>query len=78
MKLTIESTDKIVTLSTGAGDVPARVWEGYTHGSDIPVIVMITRVAVKRDEDTSQFDTELQEHRVPSAEAQAWPMRMIL
>ncbi len=80
MKLTIESTTKIVTLATPGGEVPARVWEGFTE-SGIPVHCLITRVAVKEGLDAgkyAQFETELKEQRKPSADIAAIPLRMIL
>lgn len=73
MKVTLESTRKIVHLN----GVPARIWEGHTD-TGIPVHCYITRVAVAREEDTTDFETELQEHAVPSPEVAAIPLRMIL
>lgn len=78
MKLTIKSTTKIVQLVTeDGGHVNARVWEGTTE-SNIPVHVMITRVAVKNDQDCTQFEKELAEQRAPSFEVQSIPLRFIL
>lgn len=79
MKITIESTDKIVELTqpSGSGTVMARIWEGHTE-SGIQVHCYITRVAVHKDDDTSQFERELKEHRAPSAEVEAIPLRLIL
>jgi hypothetical protein len=73
MKITIESTHKIVHLN----GVPARIWEGHTD-SGIPVHCYVTRVAVEADADCSVFERELQEHRAPSAAVQAIPLRLIL
>ena len=73
MKITIESTSKITELN----GVPARVWEGKTE-SGIPVICFVTRIAVDKHQDCSQFERELQEQRVPSADASAFPIRMVL
>lgn len=73
MKLTIESTSRIVTLD----GLPARIWEGKTE-SGIGVICFVSRVAVKENEDTSQFEKELAEQRAPSAEAGSFPLRMVL
>ena len=74
MKITIESTEKIVHLN----GVPARIWEGITD-SGIKVHCYITRLAIDKDEPNSaQFEKEFHEHRVPSAEIQAIPLRMIL
>ncbi len=73
MTLTAESTEKIVQLN----GIPARVWEAKTEAG-IPCFLFVTRIAVKDAADTDQFDRELQEHRAPSVEAQAFPMRMLL
>lgn len=73
MKITIESTTKIVELD----GVPARVWEGRTE-SGIAVICYVTRVQVDKSADCSQFERELQEQRAPSPEARAIPTRLVL
>ena len=76
MELIIESTTKIVTLN----GLPARVWEGRT-GSGIPVHCYITRIAVKEGLPATaylEFEKELAEQSVPSAEVIAIPARMIL
>jgi len=78
MKVTLESTSKVVDIRFPSGvDVPARVWEGKTD-TGIPVHCFITRVAVGRNEDQSQFETELLECREPSPDVAAIPMRFIL
>lgn len=74
MKATIESTTKIVHL----GGVPHRIWEGQTE-SGIKIHCYISRVAIDKDETRSkEFETELQEQRVPSPEIEAIPLRMII
>lgn len=74
MKITVENTSKVVELD----GVPCRIWEGETD-SGIKVHCFITRIAVDREETRlSEFRTELQETRAPSAEMQAYPMRLIL
>lgn len=73
MRITIESTTKEVTLN----GVPARIWEGRTD-SGIPCHVYVTRIAVDRDEDTAEFEQDLQEHRPASPEIEAIPLRLIL
>ena len=80
MRMTIESTSRVVTVVVDGAEVPARVWEGYTHGTDIPVLVLVTRIAVKLDADQRQFEADLERiHRPPSPDAsEAFPMRMIL
>lgn len=73
MKITIESTTRIVNAS----GVDCRVWEGVTeHG--IKVQALIPRVAALADQDLGQFEAELQEQRAPSAEVQAFPLRLVL
>lgn len=74
MKITIESTSKIVELN----GVPARLWEGHTE-SGIEVHCFITRIAVHKDQDCSQFEKELKEQPQPSALLDGvYPLRMIL
>ena len=75
MTITVTSTDKTVELN----GVPARIWEGKTE-SGIPVHCFITRIAVHKDLDASQFERELSEQHAPvSAEiSRAYPMRLIL
>lgn len=72
MKLTIESTHQTVTVN----GVPARVWVGKTE-SGIEVHCLITRVAVHKDADTSQFERELREH-APPLSLHVFPLRMVL
>ena len=45
MKITIESTSKIVSLN----GIPARIWEGETENG-IKVHCFISRIAVDRNE----------------------------
>lgn len=73
MKIEIESTTKIVQLN----GVPARIWTGKT-ASGIPVHCYVTRIAVQKDLDASEFERELQEHKPPSPEVEVIPLRMIL
>lgn len=73
MKIEIESTTKIVQVN----GVPARIWAGKTE-SGIPVHCYVTRIAVAKDTDASEFEAELQEHRAPTPEIEAIPLRMIL
>lgn len=74
MKATIESTEKIIEFN----GIPARVWEGETE-SGIKCHFYITRVSVSADEiSIERFQEELQQHRPPSVETQAIPLRMNL
>lgn len=73
MKITIESTTKIVT----ADGVPCRVWEGATE-SGIQVACLIPRIAAPATEELKEFEAELEEQRTPSPLAEVFPARMIL
>jgi len=73
MTVTLTSTSKVVKLN----GVPARIWEGYTQ-SGIKIHCFITRVAVNKDEDTEQFELELQQCSAPSNDVQGYPMSLIL
>ena len=73
MKITIESTTKIVT----ADGIQCRVWEGVSERG-VPVVALVPRIAVKNGNDTSQFEEELRECKAPSADAIAYPLRLIL
>jgi hypothetical protein len=81
MKITIESTAKIVQLHDGnVGDsLPARIWVGTTE-SGIPVHCYVTRISPQTHdtEANNRFAQELQECAAPTAEVEAIPMRMIL
>lgn len=73
MRVTLESTTKKVRLN----GVPARIWEGKTD-SGIPCHAYITRIAVERDQDSAEFDRELEEHKSPSLEILAIPLRLVI
>jgi hypothetical protein len=80
MKVTLESTSKIVDLIVGplGCTTKARIWEGHTD-SGIEVHAFVTRIAVDKDPDTSQFERELLEQRPPSVRiADVYPARMFL
>lgn len=72
MQVQLESTDKIVTLN----GVPARIWEGHT-AAGVPCHAYVTWIAVSNSVDSSEFERELQEHRPPSAEIAAIPLRLV-
>lgn len=78
MKITIESTTRVVYVTVDGVKAPARIWEGKTD-TGIPVICAITRVAAPAGENLEQFDRELQACKPPSPMAvDAIPMRLIL
>jgi hypothetical protein len=69
MKITIESTAKMVEIN----GVPARVWQGRTE-SGIEVHCFVTRIAVPREQDVSEFE----EHAPPRPELADYPPRLVL
>lgn len=73
MKVKIESTTKIVHLN----GVPARIWEGETE-SGIPVHCYVTRIAVQKNLDASEFEKELKECAPPSLKIEAIPLHLVL
>lgn len=85
MKITLESTTRIVQIGTGAvfdvtdpGNLEARVWEGETE-SGIKVYALIPRLAAHTNENQEQFQRELMECKPPtSAAAIVFPARMVL
>lgn len=84
MKITIESTDKIVELVGNDIAAPTRVWQGFTE-SGIPVQVFVTRIAPeiprshpKIDELTAEFERDLQRQADARPSVEAIPLRMII
>lgn len=84
MKITLENTDKIVTLEVNGASVPARVWQGETE-SGIQVHAFITRIAPEILESdpnidalTEVFERELQRTAKPRAITDSIPLHLIL
>lgn len=74
MKVTIESTEKIIEFN----GVPARVWEGKTH-TGVKVLLYVTLVSISGDENrVEEFEKQLIQQKAPSPEAKAIPLRLIL
>jgi hypothetical protein len=73
MKITVESTSKLVFLN----GMQCRIWEGVTERG-VKVHCNVPRIAVQEDQDLAQFEAELREQRKPSAEVDAIPLRLIL
>lgn len=72
MKMTIESTDRIVFVD----GVPARIWQGTSEGG-VDVACAITAIAIPDTADSRQFDAELQQCVPPGLDAQrAFPQAM--
>lgn len=84
MKITIESTTKVVWLELSNGSVQARVWQGETE-SGIPVQCFITRIAPeipqsdpRIDELTVEFERDLKRQADPRPTVEAIPLRFII
>lgn len=80
MKITIESTTKIVELIVAGARVPARIWQGETE-SGVPVQVYVTRIAPEIPPDdprNGDFQRALKEQAAPRPTIEAIPLRMIL
>jgi hypothetical protein len=84
MKISLESTDKIVEIIVNGVTVPARIWQGETE-SGIPVHCYVTRIVPeirksdpRIDELTAEFERELQRCANPRTTLQEIPLRMIL
>jgi hypothetical protein len=79
MKITIESTEKMVEVEGHVGSVPARVWEGRT-AKGIKVACFVTRIVPLTEDprDRAEFDADLKETRVPSGWVDGIPLRLIL
>lgn len=84
MKITIESTDKLVHVVIGNANVPARVWEGQNADGD-PVVCLVTRIAPAipidqlTPEQLDRFGKQLLEVKAPTRAAlEAFPARLVL
>lgn len=80
MKVTLESTSKVITLIVNGREVPARIWEGQTEPSGHKVHAYITRIACDEDDELAkeEFKGELEQSKKPSIEIDAIPLRMII
>lgn len=78
MKITIESTDKMIEIRNGRSGhfCQGRLWEGKTE-SGIPIQCVIIRVATPGQENQEQFVKELRECRPPEQE-QAFSLRLVI
>lgn len=84
MKITIESTSKVVALVENGVEFQARVWQGETE-SGIPVQCFVTRIAPeiprshpRIDELAAEFERELRRMANPRATVEAIPLRMFI
>jgi hypothetical protein len=77
VRVTLESTTKIVRLIVDGREVPARIWEGHTEAG-IACHAYITRIAVDPNDDAAEFQRELLEQRKPTPAIEAIPTRLII
>lgn len=78
MKITIESTNRVVTVESEGAMMPARVWEGVTENG-VKVVAVIVRVVCHKDDDAAEFERDLKVCRPPSGMAMdAIPLRLII
>lgn len=80
MKVTIESTEQIVTLHDSPGasaHLQGRVWTGHT-ARGIPVQLLIVRIAAPAGADQAEFQRELETRPAPAPSPAAFPLRMVL
>lgn len=73
MRVTLESTSKIVTIN----GIPSRVWEGYSENGT-KCHAFIARIACNASEDAMEFERDLDKCEPPSEEVQSIPSRLIL
>lgn len=55
MEIQLRSSDQLSTVNGVAG----RMWEGHT-ANGTPIMAFIARIAVKFDQDQTEFERELQ------------------
>lgn len=77
MKATCESTGIIVEIEVEDLKIPARVWIGKTE-SGVEFQMLVTRVAVGRPKDQTQFEKDLRSAHAPTPVPCAFPLRMVL
>jgi hypothetical protein len=71
MKITMESTDRIETIS----GLRCRMWEGVTDGG-VKCFAFVPLIAVHKHNDTAAFDRELEAH--PDKPTRHWDARMVM
>lgn len=77
MKMTIESTDRIVKFEDAKGFMTdARLWVGLTE-KGVPVECLIVLVAAPGGEDNSELERDLKEYR-PAPSVGAFDLRHVL
>lgn len=84
MRITIESTSRLVTLIVDNAKVPARLWEGHTENG-IPCHCFVTRISptiLESDprvaELSAEFDRDLTRTRKPETDLGPIDLRFIL
>lgn len=77
MKVTLESTATITTVTVNGVEVPARIWQGTTE-KGVPCHAYVTRILVHKDHDVGEFARDLQEHADLRPDLQGLDLRLFL
>lgn len=78
MKVTLENTDKLVTLIHDGQEMEARIWEGVTE-KGVACHAYITRIACDFDADAREFELALLEQpRAATEGLGVIPSRLVL
>lgn len=78
MKVTLESTATITTITVNGVEVPARIWQGTT-AKGIPCYAFIASIACRTDLDNGEFERDLQEtHATLRGDLQGIDLRLLI
>ena len=67
MRITLETSERVVELEYDGARIPARIWTGTTE-SGIEVHAFVLMLAVRNDADAIEFERELFEIKVPTVQ----------
>jgi hypothetical protein len=76
VKITLESTSKLVLVKFAKAQAFSHVWQGETD-SGIPVFALVAMGGVAPERQT-EFDASLQEQSIPRADVAAIPSTVSL
>lgn len=77
MKVTLESTEKMIQLVVNGTRVDTRLWQGATV-SGIPVVAFVIRIATPVAADQAEFQRELFETAPLRPDIEAIPSRLVI
>lgn len=72
MKITIQSTDKVIHLN-GA---PTRIWEGATENG-LPIVCLVSELTGDFDGPYDEFERYPNKHTLASPAAERFALRMV-